>query len=120
MVSLMNSEEKINLLHGALVKPGQVVDISRPTSPMSIDAKLDALMQKLIEIDIHVAELRSTLVSTFNDEFSPARKEASDKLGKTLLTRMKGEFLAREMTAPSGAYWCEACDQPHPKGFICK
>src|SRR5882762_3660870 len=87
---------------------------------ISVDDKLDALMQKLIEIDIHVVELRSTLVSTFNDEFSPERKAASDRLGQTLLTRLKGEFMAREATAPTGNYWCERCNQPHPKGFICK
>lgn len=87
--------------------------------PMTIDDKLDALMQKLIEMDIHIAELRSTLVSTFHDEFSPARKEASDRLGQTLLTRMKGEFQAREMTAPSGAYWCDACSTAHPGDFVC-
>ena len=86
---------------------------------MTIDDKLDALAQKLIEMDIAIAELRSTLVSTFNDEFSPARKEASDKLGKAVLTRMKGEFLAREATAPSGNYWCDACQTGHPGDFVC-
>lgn len=86
---------------------------------MTVDDKLDALMQKLIEIDIHVAELRSTLVSTFHDEFSPERKKASDALGATLLTRMKGEFQAREMTAPSGAYWCDTCQTAHPMDHVC-
>jgi|SRR5882762_3426457 len=87
---------------------------------MTVDDKLDALMQKLIEIDIHVAELRSTLVSTFKDEFSLERKAASDRLGATLLTRMKGEFMAREMTAPSGGYWCDICNTAYPADIQCK
>jgi hypothetical protein len=86
---------------------------------MTVEDKLDAIMQKLIEMDISITELRSTLVSTFNDEFSPARKKASDDLGAKLLTRMKGEFLAREATAPSGAQWCDACATVHPADFVC-
>jgi type III secretory pathway component EscV len=86
---------------------------------MPIDDKLDAIMQKLIEVDISIAELRSTLVSTFNDEFSPKRKEMSNLLANKVRERLRGEFLAREMTAPSGNYWCKRCDAPHPSGFVC-
>lgn len=88
-------------------------------APMSTDDKLDALMQKLIEIDISIAGLRSDISSTFNDEFSPDRKAKSDELGKKLLTRLKGEFIAREATAPSENYWCNACNTGHPTDFDC-
>jgi hypothetical protein len=87
---------------------------------MSTDDKLNAIMQKLIEIDINVAELRSTLVSTFNDEFSPKRKEMSNLLAAKVRQRMKGEFLAREATAPTGAWWCQVCLTAHPQGYKCE
>lgn len=87
--------------------------------PMSVDDKLDAIMQKLIEMDISITELRSTLVATFKDEFSPERHEVSRKLGSKVAERLRGEFLAREQTAPTGAWWCKACMTAHPLGFYC-
>lgn len=87
---------------------------------LTVEDKLDAIMQKLIEIDISITKLESTLTSTFKDEFSSDRHEVSRRLGDKVLQRLKGEFLAREATAPSGNYWCERCNQPHPKGFICR
>lgn len=86
---------------------------------MTIDDKLDAIMQKLIEMDINIAGLRSDLVSTFNDEFSPKRREMSNLIQDKVVQRLKGEFLAREAAAPSGNYWCETCNTGHPEGFIC-
>ena len=97
----------------------EIVTQVKTKPSMSTDDKLDAIMQKLIEMDIAIAELRSTLVSTFQDEFSAGRKAASDNLSKKLLTRMKGEFLARGATAPSDAQWCDACQTAHPADFVC-
>lgn len=95
-------------------------DVVKFQPKMTIDDKLDALMQKLIEIDISIVKLESTITSTFKDEFDSGRHEVSKRLGDKIKLRLKGEFLAQQATAPTGAYWCDRCDSPHPEGFICK
>jgi hypothetical protein len=87
---------------------------------MTTDDKLDAVMQKLLAIDLSIAELRSTLAVTFHDEFSPERQRMSNLLADKVTDRLRGEFLAREATAPTGAWWCYMCNTAHVEGFICK
>lgn len=87
--------------------------------PMTIDDKLDALMQKVNKIEEDLFKLRNELSMTFGDEFNPKRAELSKELAGRMLTKLKGEFQAREMTAPSGNYWCDACQTAHSGDFVC-
>jgi len=68
--------------------------------PMTIDDKLDALMQKMNKIEEDLFKLRNELSMTFGDEFNPKRAELSKELAGRMITKLKGEFQAREMTAP--------------------
>src|SRR5262245_62570877 len=87
---------------------------------LSTDDKLVVIWDKLLELELEMVRMRSDLAVTFTDEFSPKRQELSKQLADKMTNRLKGEFLAREATAPTGAYWCKICDAPHPSNFICR